>query len=149
MNKKKSPLLLTLSAYYGVLQCLHFLILLRAGILLFFYQTVPFPILPPQGGWNPQTLPFMFGLAGIDTIGILLGILFAFKTVFKTSIQPVLGLTSLTIFISGALVFSAGTLPSGAWAAHPISYAAMAILFLPIPLLYIKLLSVKTNPKEM
>ena len=148
MSKKKSPLLITLSAYYGILQCLHLLVLVRAGILLFFYQTVPFPILPPPDGWHAQTFPFLYGLAGIDAIGIILGILFAFKTVFKTSIQPVLGLTSLTIFISGALVFAAGTLPSSAWAAHPISYTAMAIFFLPIPLLYVKLLLlVKTNPK--
>jgi hypothetical protein len=147
MTRKKPSILLTLSVYYGVLQCLHLFILLRAGILLFFYHTVPFPILPPPGGWHAQTFPFLYGLAGMDGIGIFLGILFAYKALFSTKIRPILGLVSLTIFISGALVFAAGTLPSGAWAAHPVSYGAMLVLFIPIPVLYVKLLLQMHNSK--
>lgn len=131
--------------YYGVLQSLHLLILLRAGILLLTTSTIPFPILPPSTGWQAQTWPFMLGLAGMDVIGILLGIIFAVRSQFQSVIDQKLGLISLTIFISGAIVFAAGTFPSGAWSQHPIAYGGMALLFLPCLFLYHKLI---TTPLE-
>ncbi len=100
----------------------------------------PFPILPPPGGWADGVIPFMLGLGATDVIGILLGITFACQVLFKHRLNRQLGVISLTIFITGAIVFAVGTLPSGAWAAHPVAYGAMAILFLPALGLYTWLL---------
>jgi hypothetical protein len=141
MQDKNSKQQKFLIAYYGLLQSLHLLVLIRAGYMMLLQgETAPFPILPPSGGWQEQTMPFMFGLAGMDVIGIILGIYYSFKTLFKREHIPGLGILSLTIFISGAVVFAAGTYPSGAWAAHPLSYWSMVILFAPVPYLYVKLL---------
>ncbi|MDF1519819.1 MAG: hypothetical protein P1P73_04995 [Brevefilum sp.] len=145
MKNKISGQLKFLIAYYGLLQSLHLLVLIRAGFLLLQGETAPFPILPPPGGWQEQTLPFMFGLAGMDVIGIILGIYYSFTTLFKQENNALLGILSLTIFISGAVVFAAGTVPSGAWTAHPISYWSMVSLFAPVPYLYVKLLQSKTK----
>jgi len=130
-----------LIGYYGVLQSLHLLILIRAGILILTGQNFPFPILPPPDGWEAQTLPFMFGLAGTDIIGIIIGIIFAYLALVKGKFIRRLGILSLTIFITGAVVFGAGTYPSGAWGAHPFAYWIMVILFLPTAYLYLVLLS--------
>jgi hypothetical protein len=138
-KNKRIPQLLIL--YYGVLQSLHLLVLLRAGILLLTTSTIPFPILPPSTGWQAQTWPFLLGLAGIDVIGILLGIIFAVRSQFKGVVDQKLGLISLTIFISGAIIFAAGTFPSGAWSQHPIAYWGMALLFLPCPYLFYQLIT--------
>lgn len=147
--KKLNKIYKWLIAYYGILQSLHILTLARAGGILFFSQLTPFPILPPVGGWSSQTMPFLYGLAGIDVIGILLGIIFAWRHLFKKNFKPILGLVSLTIFISGAVVFAAGTFPTGAWSAHPLSYWLMVLLFAPIIPLYIKIISVIHNgPKQ-
>jgi len=140
MKDNVSKQLKVLIAYYGILQSLHLLVLIRAGYMLLQGEPAPFPILPPPGGWQEQSIPFMFGLAGMDVIGIILGIYYSFKTLFKREHIPGLGILSLTIFISGAVVFAAGTYPSGAWAAHPLSYWSMVILFAPVPYLYVKLL---------
>jgi hypothetical protein len=145
MKHKNSEQLKFLIAYYGLLQSLHLLVLLQAGFLLLQGEPAPFPILPPPGGWQEQTMHFMFGLAGMDVIGIILGIYYSFKTLFKQENIALLGVLSLTIFISGAVVFAAGTYPSGAWTAHPLSYWSMVILFAPVPYLYIKLLQSKTK----
>ena len=82
----------------------------------------------------------MFGLAGMDVIGILLGQLFAYRLLIKGQFNCLLGLLSLTIFISGAIIFGAGTFPSGAWNAFPFAYWIMVVLFLPTGWLYIRLL---------
>jgi len=145
MKDKISKQLKFLIVYYGLLQSLHLLVLIRAGLMLMQGASAPFPILPPPGGWQEQTMPFMFGLAGMDVIGIILGIIFSFKAIIKAKFHPLMGIISLTILISGAIIFGAGTFPSSAWAAHPLSYWIMVILFAPVPYLYVKLLQFKTK----
>lgn len=127
--------------YYGLLQTLHLLVLLRAGILLRFSSTIPFPILPPSSGWQDQTWPFLFGLAGMDVVGIILAIVFAVRSQSKGVIAHKLGLISLTIFFSGGIVFAVGTLPTGAWFQYPIAYVSMVLLFIPCIFLYFRLIA--------
>ena len=145
MQIKKIKRLKPLIIYYGLLQTLHLLTLAYAGLMIAGGDPAPFPILPPPGGWVDQTMPFLFGLAGTDLIGILLGILFAYRAVIKKVFNSRLALLSLTIFITGAIVFGAGTFPSGAWAAHPVAYWIMVVLFLPSVLLYVLLIKNETN----
>ncbi|MFW5713550.1 MAG: hypothetical protein ACOCYU_02650 [Brevefilum sp.] len=136
----KIRILYPLIIYYGLLQTLHLLTLARAGILIFSGDPAPFPILPPSGGWTGEAMAFLYGLAGTDTIGILLGMVFSFDWITRKKYRRTVGLVSLTIFITGAIVFGAGTFPSGAWAAHPAAYWIMVILFLPSVILYYFLL---------
>lgn len=107
---------------------------------MLFRGIYPFPILPPPGGWDSQVIPFMLGLGVTDAVGILLGMSFSYQAALKGKFHPKMGIFSLTIFITGAVVFAFGTFPSGAWAAHPIAYGIMAILFFPAVILYAQLL---------
>ena len=143
-NEAKNKLLI---GYYGLLQSLHLLTLARAGSLMLSGQDSPFPILPPTGGWAEQTLPFLFGLAAMDVLGIALAIVFSYQALFKGRQYRLLGILSLTIFITGAVVFAAGTYPSGAWSANPIAYWMMVVLFLPSGLLYLRLLTQNQHKK--
>jgi hypothetical protein len=83
---------------------------------------------------------FLVGLGITDSVGILLGMIFAVQFLTKRRFNRRLGVISLTTFITGAIVFAIGTLVNGAWAAHPLAYGSMAILFLPVPFLYYWLL---------
>ena len=143
MKKKPFSILKPLMIYYGLLQIMHLLTLAYAGILILQGNPAPFPILPPPGGWSDQAMAFLYGLAGTDIIGILLGILFAYRFTVQKRFNRRLGILSLTVFITGALVFGAGTLPSGTWAAHPFAYWAMVALFLPSLVLYYQLMRYK------
>ena len=143
MKNNISKQLKVLIAYYGFLQSLHLLALIRAGFMLLQGEPAPFPILPPPDGWQEQTMPFMLGLAGMDVLGIFLGIFYSYQTISTRKHHRLLCILSLTIFISGAVIFAAGTFPSGAWAAHPLSYWIMVTLFAPVPYLYAKLLKSK------
>ena len=132
--------------YYGLLQGLHLLVLIRAGAIMLLEGRFPFPVLPPPSGWADGAIPFMLGLGATDVIGILLGITFVYQSLFKNRMDYRLGVISLTIFITGAIIFAFGTFPSGAWAAHPIAYWTMVILFLPTLVLYIWLLRSYLKP---
>jgi hypothetical protein len=140
MDLSNKPIIRILIAYYGILQSLHLVVLLRAGVILLLQGRFPFPILPPPGGWDPQVIPFMIGLGTTDIAGILLGLCFVYRALIKGAFYRRLGVISLTIFITGAIVFAVGTFPSGAWGTHPIAYGIMAILFFPAVILYIWLL---------
>lgn len=146
MAQHKPKLIQLLIAYYGLLQTLHLCVLLRAGAILFFDGRFPFPVLPPSGGWGDQTIGFMFGLAATDIVGILLGMVFAWQTLLRDRFNRRLGVISLTMFITGAIVFGFGTIPSGAWAAHPCAYGMMAVVFIPAVILYIWLLRSNLRP---
>lgn len=146
MAQPKPKIIQILTAYYGLLQTLHLFALARTGAILFFDSRFPFPVLPPPGGWEDQTIGFMFGLAATDIVGILLGMVFAWQSSLRDRFNRRLGVISLTIFISGAVVFGFGTLPSGAWAAHPWAYGIMVLLFIPTVFLYHWLLRSNLKP---
>lgn len=136
-----------LIAYYGLLQSVHLWVLIRAGAILMVENQHPFPILPPPGGWSPQTMPFLVGLGITDSVGILLGVVFAYQFFANRRLNRRMGVISLTIFITGAIVFGIGTVFAGAWAAHPLAYSVMAVLFIPTPVLYTWLLVSNLNRK--
>lgn len=129
-----------LISYYAMLQILHLFTLTRAGVLFLAGELSPFPILPPPGGWKPQTLPFMVGMAGMDVVAIVLALIFAYQSLFKGISSRRTGILSLTIAFTGAIVFAAGTFPTGAWGAHPFAYWIMVILFIPAGWLFFRLL---------
>jgi len=77
-------------------------------------------------------MPFLMGLAAVDLVAIITGILFAYQIVIKKEMDWRLGFLSLTIAIASAILFGMGTFPSGAWTAHPASYWIMVGLFIPV-----------------
>lgn len=85
-------------------------------------------------------MPFLIGLGTTDFVGIIMGIVFALQLSLKGNYNRILGILSLTIFITGAIVFGIGTYPSGAWGLHPFAYWVMVVLFAPSTFLYFRLL---------
>lgn len=140
MQMKSSTLLRANTAYYGVLQLTHLGVLVRAGMIYLQTGTLPFPASPPTGGWSSQVLPFLFGLGGVDVAAILLGISFAARMLIWDREARNLGLLSLTVAFSSAVVFAVGTILTGAWAAQPIEYGLMVVLFAPLLPLFASLL---------
>lgn len=140
MTLQSNKTMRILILYYGIIQCVHILMLTRAGIILILGNQIPFPIFPPVDGWHSQTFPFLLGLAVVDLVAIIMGIIFTFQMVVKARINWLLGILSLTIAIASAIVFAIGTYASGAWNRHPISYWVMVLLFAPAILLFLQLL---------
>jgi len=132
-------MLQTLILYYGILQSVHLLALLRAGYLFSRLNRMPFPAPPPPGGWAPQTVPFLIGMGLVDAVAIILALIFAYMWLSRRQLLARLGLISLTIAGASAAIFAIGTFAGGAWAAHPLAYGVMVILFAPLLPLFVLL----------
>lgn len=132
-----------LTAYYGVLQLSHLVILGRTLVIYLQTDILPFPASPPAQGWSPQVIPFFFGMGAVDAVAAVMGISFAGLFLFMDRIRVTLGLVSLIIAMTSALIFAVGTIANGAWSAHTGEYLSMVVVFLPlIPLLFSLLRSI-------
>ncbi|RLE05920.1 MAG: hypothetical protein DRJ13_01145 [Bacteroidetes bacterium] len=150
MNKQgDNKLFRYLVGFYGILQAMHLFFLGRAGYILLKTGRVPFPASPPPGGWNPAVLPFMMGMAAADVVAASLGIFFSSSLLIKKSFKPLVGIISLTIALSSAIVYLAGTLPAGAWDHNPMSYLIVVLAFSPIVPLYFLLMCRATEKTEV
>ncbi len=136
-NNSHLRLLIT---YYGLLQSAHGVVLLRAGLILLRGGEMPFPALPPVGGWSPQTLPFLIGMGVMDGVNILLALTFSTAYLWGGRLQERLGIVTLTVACASALSFAVATGLTGAWLAHPLAYGLMGALFVPVAWLFVVLL---------
>jgi len=107
---------------------------------------MPFPAPSPPGGWSHQAIPFLVGMGVVDTVSIILALGFVYQAIFRKNSQPLIGIISMTIAMTSAVLFAVGTFPNGAWSSHPLAYGLMLILFAPVIPLYFLLLQSKNNP---
>lgn len=140
MNENR-PLLRILTTYFGVLQSVHLVALIRAGIITASTGKLPFPALPPPEGWSSQAVPFLVSMAIVDALAIFLSLIFAFNAIIRERLFARVGVISLTIADTSAFIFAVGTFASGAWAAHPVAYWLMVALFVPTVPLFVLLLT--------
>jgi hypothetical protein len=108
-----------------------------AGLLLLSTGTVPFPALPPANGWSAQVIPFLLGMGALDGAAAGLDVFAAISLFIKNSFDSRLWMISLGIALTSAIIFTVGTLASGAWNDHSLAYVLLVIFFSPLfPLLY-------------
>jgi hypothetical protein len=140
MDKQAIPIrIIQLSKYYAFLQIFHVLFLARAGLIFILQGEMPFPAQPPPGGWVPETIPFMFGMGFMDALAAGIAIYAGWMLIKRDHYQLPLWIISIHIALSSAVVYCFGTMPSGAWLAHPIGYGIVALLFSPLIFLFIYL----------
>ena len=133
-NKSFYTILIT---WFGFIQGLHFLALLRAMIIYSKTALLPFPALPPVNGWSAQAEYFLIGNGIIDALNIILSLTFAYGYFKSKAWAWKAGLISLTILLYSAAIFAYATINADAWSAHPFAYWSMAILYAPIFILTI------------
>lgn len=134
-------MLRALTLYYGLLQSVHLLALLRAGIIFNRTRKLPFPVPPPAEDWDSQTIPFLIAMGLVDGTAIIMALIFSYSAVLGGRMLPQLGIISLTAASASAAIFAIGTYANGAWSAHPRAYGLMVVLFAPLLPLFILLLS--------
>ena len=133
-NKSFYTILIT---WFGFIQGLHFLALLRAMIIYSKTALLPFPALPPVNGWSAQAEYFLIGNGIIDALNIILSLTFVYGYFKSKAWAWKAGLISLTILLYSAAIFAYATINADAWSAHPFAYWSMAILYTPIFILTI------------
>jgi len=142
MSRKNpfSRLLILFAGYYGILQSLHLLFLVRAGFILVKTGAIPFPAPPPELGWSTQVIPFLLAMGTLDAAAAFLGIFSSINLVRKNHLDSRPWMLSLVIALTSALIFAVGTFASGAWMDHPTAYGILVVFFSPIFPLFIMIL---------
>ena len=121
-----------LVGYFGMLEGAHIGLILWAGFRLILTGEIGFPALPPTGGWPADVLPWLVGNGALDLLIAFSGIAFAWQY-FRRRLQYLRwGIFSLSSALYSAGIFAFGTIPSGAWEAHPLAYGLLAMAFSPI-----------------
>jgi hypothetical protein len=128
-----------LVAYYGLIEVVHSIVLVRAGIEFLASGSVGFPAPPPPGGWSPQATHFLVATGVVDGVNVVLALLFVYGTFRRPGwrLLPWLGAVTLTATAYSALVFAYGTIASGAWAHHLGAYLAVTAVFVPVVFLIV------------
>ena len=129
-----------LVAWNGLFQAAHALVNARA-LLLFGRGQAGFPASPPAGGWPEGVLPWLLGMAGLDLANALLALVFVVGFATGRRWWYPAGVVAVAVSVYASLLFAIGTVLLGAWAAHPFTYAALYLAFLPVYLLFGLLLS--------
>lgn len=132
MHRSENDLTRVLIVYLVPLQLVHLAFLARAGWIWWTSGRIPFPALPPPGGWAPQVVPFLLSLGIVDAFVALLTLIFVVAHIRNHPRSRTLGLVSLSAMTYSALVYAGGTILTGAWAAHPAAYFAVAAAFTPV-----------------
>ena len=136
MKPQDGALTRVLVGYFGLAQAAHFGLLVRAAVPYLRSGEMPFPALPPEGGWSQQAEMIWVGMGLVDALFILVSLVFVYGYFAGPGWQRQLGLVSLTGMVYSAALFGVGTLLNGAWAAHPLAYLFLALAFAPVGLLF-------------
>lgn len=137
-----------LVGYFGIVQGIHLLTLILAGGELLQTGTPGFPASPPTGGWTKGAIPFLVAMGITDAILIVISEIFVIGFFKQKVWSERIGLVALAGSMATALVFALGTLPSGAWRAHPVAYGAMTVLFVPYVILFIQLITKQSEQSK-
>ena len=141
MDSKSLPdRLKKLSYYYSILQICHLTLLTRATFMYLFRGHIPFPALPPVGGWAIETIPFLLGMGAVDAMAAGLALYGGWILIARGEFLVKLWVISLNIALVSAIIFCFGTIPSGAWEANPLGYGVLAIMFAPLLVYYVCLI---------
>jgi len=124
--------------YYGLIQTAHLVALVWSFVL--FQKSGELTLLawPPAGGWSEQARHFLITVGTVDAVNVLLSLLFVYGYFSGKRWWFWLGVTALTISMMEALIYTPGTLVSGAWSQHFAEYALLVVLYVPIVLLYLR-----------
>ncbi|NOZ74836.1 MAG: hypothetical protein GXO90_05585 [FCB group bacterium] len=122
--------------YYGGLQTVHFLVLIWAAFVYFTSGHIGVPA-PAATVWSTDAQAFLVGTAAIDFLMIPFTWAFVWAMFTRHPREIILETIALTGSFYSAGLFFLGTWPAGAWAAHPLNYGTLALLFFPVAALAI------------
>ncbi len=134
--------------WFGSIQALHFGVLIRAAFIYQAQHIIIFPAPPPVDGWSEQAMFFLLALGITDSLLIVLSLIFVYGFLTGKIWYPLIGFCASGASIVTALVFALGTIPAGAWQAHPFSYAVITLIFLPFLLLFGQLYKMSSVHKK-
>lgn len=136
-----------LISYDALLQVAHLCAMLWSFHLYRRQGEITFLAAPPQGGWSGQSETFLLALGAVDFVNVLMTLLFAYSYFTGQESWLRTGAIALTLSVTSAVVYGLATGMSGAWQHHPLDYALLVVLFVPLIPLFFMLLNRIVPPR--
>ncbi|MGD8865781.1 MAG: hypothetical protein PVI81_09325 [Anaerolineales bacterium] len=132
MNKAENRLEKLLVSYYGLLQIGHIIGLIISGAWWLRNGELGALAMPPQGGWEQQTIHFLVATGMFDLLIAVCAIFFVYQYRRGRKTSDILGSIALTGSLYSAVIYAYGTIRSGAWSEHLLAYGVISVLFAPM-----------------
>jgi hypothetical protein len=139
MKDDRTTRLLVLA--FGLYQTAHLLSNIRGAFVFFGRGELPFPALPPAGGFNPHLIAAYIDMAAMDSLNALASLVFVWSYFTQKSWRLWLGTITLTLSVYAGILFNLTDYQAGAWAGDNLfAYLLVNVTYLPVFALWLLVL---------
>ena len=126
---------------FGLYQVGHLLSNLRGAFVFFGRGQLPFPALPPPGGFDSNLISTYLDMAVIDSFNAIISLVFVWGYFTRKPWRLWLGGITITLSVYAAILFNLTAYQAGAWTGdNLISYLLINITYLPVVALWVQVL---------
>ena len=126
---------------FGLYQTGHLLSNLRGAFIFFGRGKLPFPALPPPGGFDPQLVSAYLDMAVMDSSVAVISLVFVWGYFTRKPWRLWLGSMTLTLSFYAGILFNLTAYQAGAWTGdNLILYLLINIGYLPVLILWIQVM---------
>ena len=130
-----------LVASFALYQTGHLLSNIVGAFTFFRRGEIPFPALPPPGGFDPQLVSTYVDMAVMDSLNAVASLVFVWGYFSGKPWRLWLGAITLTLSVYAAVLFNLSTYQTGAWMGENLwSYLIINITYIPVVVLYIQVI---------
>jgi hypothetical protein len=126
---------------FGLYQVGHLLSNLRGAFIFFGRGELPFPAMPPPGGFDPQLVSAYLDMAVMDSTVAVISLVFVWGYFTGKPWRLWLGSMTLTLSFYAGILFNLTVYQAGAWTGdNLILYLLINIIYLPVIVLWVQVL---------
>jgi hypothetical protein len=134
---KDNKLTKFLVACFGLYQLGHLLSNIIGSFTFFSTGEIPFPALPPPGGWSADLRNVFVDMASMDTLNAAVSLVFVWGYYKRKQWRLWLGTITLTLSVYAAILFNLSAYQAGAWVGPNLwSYVFINVTYIPVVVLF-------------
>jgi hypothetical protein len=123
---------------FGLYQTAHLLSNIRGSFVFFGRGELPFPALPPAGGFDPHLIFAYVDMAFMDSFNALVSLVFVWGYFTGKPWRLWLGTITLTLSFYAGILFNLTAYQAGAWAGGNLPwYLLVNITYIPVAVLWV------------
>lgn len=126
---------------FGLYQIAHLFSNFRGAFLYFGQGKLPFPAMPPAGGFDQHLINAYVDMAFMDSLNALVSLVFVWGYFTKKPWRLWLGGITLTLSVYAGILYNLSAFQAGAWAGDNLpGYLLVNITYLPVAVLWLLVL---------
>ncbi|HKJ26517.1 MAG TPA: hypothetical protein VJ965_02675 [Anaerolineales bacterium] len=122
---------------FGLYQTAHLLSNIRGAFVYFGQGRLPFPALPPAGGFDPHLVTAYVDMAFMDSFNAMVSFVFIWGYFSRKPWRLWLGSITLTLSLYAGILFNLSAYQTGAWSGGNLpGYLLVNLTYIPVAVLW-------------